>query len=111
MLFLLKNIKNKSFKQATKNGWLICCLFYLFTGILQSQNSIIKNGVNIQASYYNRGNVTIGWNLMDDYPEIEAVRIEIEPERASRAVEWIREAQKAGYQVIATYHEASDIGF
>ncbi len=85
-------------------------IFLLVTFPLFSQTPLIKNGVNIQASYYNRGNVTIGWDLMEDYPEIEAVRIEIEPDRVAQAVRWIREAQEEGYQVIATYHRATQLG-
>ncbi len=76
--------------------------------LVSGQN--IKNGVNIQASYYNRGNVNLGWELMEDYPEIEALRIEIEPYRASRAIQWIREAHKENYQVIATYHNSDQLG-
>ena len=74
------------------------------------QSETIKNGVNIQASYYNNGNVTIGWDLMQEYPEIEAVRIEIEPDRVNQAVTWIRQAQEEGYQVIATYHKSTVLG-
>lgn len=77
---------------------------------VMGQSPVIKNGVNIQASYYNRGNVTIGWDLMEEYPEIQAVRIEIEPDRVSQAIRWIREAQKSGYQVIATYHKSTQLG-
>lgn len=92
-------------------GLSFLCLF-LLPKISLSQSSIleIKNGVNIQASYYNNGNVTIGWELMKQYPEIEAVRIEIEPERAAQAISWIREAHENGYQVIATYHESRHLG-
>lgn len=85
-------------------------LFFSFASIAQSHVSEIKNGVNIQASYYNNGSVTIGWELMKQYPEIKAVRIEIEPERAGQAVRWIREAHENGYQVIATYHESRQLG-
>ena len=74
------------------------------------QTSQIKNGVNIQASYYNGGRVNIGWELMKEFPEIEAVRIEIEPELAHQAISWIREAHENGYQVIATYHDAKKLG-
>ncbi|MEM6697866.1 MAG: cellulase family glycosylhydrolase, partial [Bacteroidota bacterium] len=81
-----------------------------FLSISQTNSYKIKNGVNIQASYYNNGSVTIGWELMKQYPEIEAVRIEIEPERAAQAVRWIREAHENGYQVIATYHESGQLG-
>ena len=90
--------------------------YCLLAGLLSSNFLIlaqaydIKNGVNIQASYYNNGNVSIGWDLMKTYPEIEAVRIEIEPDRASQATRWIREAQQHNYQVIATYHKSTQLG-
>ena len=74
------------------------------------QISQIKNGVNIQASYYNGGRVNLGWELMKEYPEIEAVRIEIEPFIAHQAARWIREAHENGYQVIATYHDSQKLG-
>jgi len=80
------------------------------TGIVFSQEVAIKNGVNIQASYYNGGNVNIGWELMQEYPEIEAVRIEIEPDYVHQAIRWIREAHENGYQVIATYHDSQQLG-
>ena len=88
---------------------LIFLLFWVAFSVI-GQSVPIKNGVNIQASYYNRGNVTIGWDLMNDYPEIEAVRIEIEPDRVNQAIQWIRQAQEEGYQVIATYHKATQLG-
>ncbi len=74
------------------------------------QTNQIKNGVNIQASYYNGGRVNLGWELMKEYPEIEAVRIEIEPFIVHQAVRWIREAHENGYQVIATYHDSQKLG-
>lgn len=79
-------------------------------GATVSQSINIKNGVNIQASYYNNGRVNMGWELMASQPEIEALRIEIEPNRANQARTWIREAHEHGYQVIATYHDAQKLG-
>lgn len=79
-------------------------------GAAMGQSLDIKNGVNIQASYYNNGRVNMGWELMKAHPEIEAVRIEIEPDRANQARTWIREAHEYGYQVIATYHDAKKLG-
>jgi len=101
---------NRLFSLIEKDYSILLSLLFFTFGISQSQSYGIKNGVNIQASYYNNGSVTIGWELMKQYPEIEAVRIEIEPERAGQAVSWIREAQKNGYQVIATYHESRQLG-
>lgn len=83
---------------------------YIGSSLVFGQNINIKHGVNIQASYYNRGDVNLGWELMNDYPEIEALRIEIEPYRATQAIQWVREAHKEGYQVIATYHRADLLG-
>ena len=81
----------------------------MVSGLTYSQNEI-KNGVNIQASYYNGGEVNIGWELMKTFPQIGAVRIEIEPYRAQQARKWIREAHAHGYQVIATYHDSNNLG-
>ncbi len=98
-------------KLTTEKPWFSFIGLLLFvTFPIFGQSPPIKNGVNIQASYYNRGNVTIGWDLMDDYPEIQAVRIEIEPDRVNQAINWIKEAQNSGYQVIATYHKSTQLG-
>lgn len=70
----------------------------------------IGNGVNLQPSYYNSGNVEIGWDLMGNYSGIQSVRIEIEPDRVTQGARWISEAHAHGYQVIATYHEADQLG-
>jgi len=37
------------------------------------------DGVNLQPSYFCDGDQDLGWDLMNDYPDIETVRIEIEP--------------------------------
>ena len=70
----------------------------------------VGNGVNLQPSYYNNGNVTIGWSLMQQYSGIETVRIEIEPDRVTQGARWIREAHENGFSVIATYHESDNLG-
>ena len=85
-------------------------LLFISFSVMNGQEIEIKNGVNIQASYYNGGVVNIGWELMEDYPEIEAVRIEIEPNRALQSRTWIREAQDNNYQVIATFHDSKKLG-
>ncbi len=64
-----------------------------------------KNGVNLQPSYYNNGNVTFGWDLMKRYPQIKSLRIEIEPDYVNMAYDWIRQASDHGYHIIATYHK------
>ncbi len=89
---------------------LVLLLLLSFSSFVNGQDYDIKNGVNIQASYYNRGVVNMGWELMADYPEIEALRIEIEPYRAAQARTWIQEAQSKDYQVIATYHNSKQLG-
>jgi len=88
----------------------LVCLSLLLCATAYTQEVQIRNGVNIQASYYNGGYVNMGWDLMQNYPEIEAVRIEIEPDKLYRAQTWISEAHEQGYQVIATYHNARKLG-
>ena len=68
------------------------------------------NGVNLQPSYFNNGNVTFGWSLMKTYSQIKSVRIEIEPDKVSKAQDWIRQARSQGYAVIATYHKYTVLG-
>ena len=70
----------------------------------------LGNGVNLQPSYYNGGNPTIGWSLMKQQSKIKTVRIEIEPGYVSQAKNWISQARSNGYAVIATYHKASVLG-
>ena len=89
---------------------ILVCAMLVLGGSLVGQEVSLKNGINIQASYYNGGRVNIGWELMAQYPEIEAVRIEIEPELVHQARNWIREAHENGYQVIATFHDAQKLG-
>ncbi len=67
----------------------------------------IGNGVNLQPSYYNNGCVNFAWPLMEG---ISTVRIEIEPDKVEQAKGWLREAKAAGKTIIATYHEADDLG-
>lgn len=70
-------------------------------------NAPFGSGVNIQASYFNGGKNHIGYDLMNNYSKIKTVRIEIEPDKVSIATakKWIQDAQNAGFQVIATYHD------
>lgn len=65
----------------------------------------LGNGVNLQPSYYNGGNVTFGWNFMHAHPLIKSVRIEIEPGRADEAIGWIAQAKAHNLQIVATYHK------
>ncbi len=71
----------------------------------------IGNGVNLQPSYYNNGDVTFGWALMKKNSKIKTVRIEIEPAADIAQVKsWIRQATKNGFAVIATYHKYTVLG-
>jgi hypothetical protein len=72
--------------------------------------SAISDGVNLQPSYYNNGNVTFGWDLMHKYSQIKTVRIEIEPDKVEQGKSWIAEAKSNGYDVIATYHKCAVLG-
>jgi len=65
----------------------------------------LGNGVNLQPSYYNKGNVDFAWNLMRGHKKIKTVRIEIEPSKVIQARGWIQQACGNGYAVIATYHK------
>lgn len=68
------------------------------------------NGVNLQPSYYNNGNVNMGWSLMKSKGNIKSVRIEIEPGKETQGKSWIAQAKSNGYTVIATYHKSSVLG-
>jgi len=68
------------------------------------------NGVNLQPSYYNNGNVNMGWSLMKSKANIKSVRIEIEPGKETQGKTWIAQAKSNGYTVIATYHKSSVLG-
>lgn len=71
---------------------------------------IVPNGVNLQPSYYNNGNVNFGWSLMNANGKIQTCRIEIEPDKVTQAKTWISQARSNGKTVIATYHKASVLG-
>lgn len=68
------------------------------------------NGVNLQPSYYNNGNVTFGWTLMRQNTKIKTLRIEIEPDKVEQAKTWISQARSNGYNIICTYHYSRAIG-
>ncbi len=68
------------------------------------------NGANIQASYYNNGNVNFGWSLMNANTKIKQLRIEVEPGFVTQAKTWISQAKSNGKVVIVTYHKASVLG-
>ena len=91
-----------------------CAFFFIAISVASSRFpfSTAGNGVNLQPSYYNGGNVSFGWTLMKRHSRIKMVRIEIEPElvHISLAASWIREAVENGYAVIATYHKHTLLG-
>jgi len=68
------------------------------------------NGVCLQPSYYNGGNVNFGWDFMKGFESIKTVRIEIEPDHAAQAKGWIQQALSNGYHVVATYHKVAALG-
>lgn len=70
-------------------------------------------GVNLQPSYYCSGDMDLGWALMDNYSDIKTLRIELDTSTNSTIddfTRWISEANDNGYDVIATYHYASELG-
>jgi mannan endo-1,4-beta-mannosidase len=112
-----------------KKQHMITTLFItlLFTACSKQQEAVVKqeekpaitteltngigNGVNLQPSYYNSGNVNFGWSLMKQNTKIKTVRIEIEPfVSITLAKSWIQQAKSNGFAVIATYHKASVLG-
>jgi len=70
----------------------------------------LGDGVNLQPSYYANGRPNFGWEEMKRHKKIKTVRIEIEPDKAVQAKEWIKQAHAHGYAVIATYHKFSALG-
>ena len=75
------------------------------------------DGVNLQPSYFCDGDQDLGYDLMSEYPDIETVRIEIEPfdfgevaTTVEDAKRWIDEAAAHGLNVIASYHHYPDNG-
>jgi len=71
---------------------------------------IVPNGVNLQPSYYNNGNVNLGWTLMNANTKIKTVRLEIEPDKVTQAKTWIAQAKANGKTIIATYHKSAVLG-
>ncbi|MBX0302765.1 carbohydrate-binding protein [Haloarcula salinisoli] len=75
------------------------------------------DGVNLQPSYFCDGTQDLGWGLLADHPEIETVRIEIEPPSwgetsadLADARRWLDEAADNGLQVVATCHHYPNNG-
>lgn len=85
---------------------LLCCS--IATGWASA--GVFGDGVNLQPSYYADGRPGFGWDLMKRHDKIKTVRIEIEPDKAAQAKDWIAQARGRGYEVIATYHKFSALG-
>jgi len=83
----------------------------VITKSVPTTDTIFGNGVDLQPSYYNGGNVNLGFTLMMASPKIKSVRIEIEPTvPITLAASWIQQARNNGYKVIATYHKYTVLG-
>jgi len=75
------------------------------------------DGVNLQPSYFCDGTQDLGWDLLTAHPDIETVRIEIEPPSwgessadLADARRWIDEGADNGLDVIATCHHYPNNG-
>jgi mannan endo-1,4-beta-mannosidase len=104
-----------SFLQLLSVVSLILGQVYALQEYNKSSSSLFGNGVNLQPSYYCSGDQDMGWKLMNQYPKIETVRIELEDPDVMGAsmddfVRWISEAQQEGKTVIATYHRCLLLG-
>jgi hypothetical protein len=73
-------------------------------------NTAFGNGVNLQPSYYNNGSPNLGLDLMKQQTKIKTVRVEIEPDKVTQAINWISQLKIQGFNIIATYHKASVLG-
>ena len=90
-----------------------CVVVVVVVSLLASSGvsvNAIGNGVNLQPSYYNNGNVTFGWELMHKYAQVKTVRIEVEPGYESQARNWIQQAAENRYEIIVTYHDYHYLG-
>jgi len=94
-----------------KNTFIVLPLLLIFLcSSANAQTLGWGDGVNIQPSYYNNGNVWCGWVLMKNFSKIRTVRIEIEPGVSLTHVKrWISNANRSGYNVICTYHKYTAI--
>lgn len=92
------------------NKIIMKCILFLIL-LIKINSIMLGNGINLQPSYYNNGNVTFGYNIMNKYNNIiKTIRIEIEPDKITQAKNWIEEAINNKYNVIATYHKGSVLG-
>ena len=69
---------------------------------------IFANGVNLQPSYYNGGNVNFGWSLMNANSKIGTCRLEIDTSTGvsmSQIKSWISQTKSNGKNLICTFHQ------
>ena len=101
-----RNPTTRRFFQSVASSFCLAATFFLGAGSAPAAT----NGVNLQPSYYNSGNVDFGWSLMNANTAIQVVRIEIEPGSETQAKSWIAQAKANGKTIIATYHHFPDNG-
>lgn len=95
---------------------LLCLASALIGSAVISTSALAIGGVNLQPSYYNGGNVNVGWALMAANPKIKAVRIEIDRGafnfNLSAHTRIIDEALSRSniQKVIITYHDSTCLG-
>lgn len=105
-----KSISIPIYRYTIVHTLLLIVLICMTSCAIGADVSSRRNGVNLQPSYYNNGNVTFGWDMMKKYTQIQSVRIEIEPNMVEQGREWIRQAEDAGYHMIVTYHKYEALG-
>ncbi|WP_123537793.1 cellulase family glycosylhydrolase [Halosimplex salinum] len=113
----LPSPERRTVLQAVGGGVALGALGTLGAQVSTATGASFGDGVNLQPSYFCSGDQELGYDLMTDYPDIETVRIEIEPFSFDEVVttvedakRWIDEAAAAGLDVIATYHHYPDNG-
>ncbi|MFC7194066.1 hypothetical protein ACFQL4_04385 [Halosimplex aquaticum] len=107
----LSSSRRRTVLQALGGGVALGAVGALATSPSTAAGADFGDGVNLMPPYYCSGDQDLGWDLMGEYPDIETVRIEIEPPSMGEsqatmddAKRWIDEAYQHGYDVLATYH-------
>lgn len=111
------NVSRRGLLRVTGVGLGGLAFGYTASSSATARGASFGDGVNLQPSYYCNGDQDLGWGLMNQYPGIRTVRIEIEPPARGEsqadledAKRWIDEANANGYNVIATYHHYPNNG-
>jgi mannan endo-1,4-beta-mannosidase len=111
------SVSRRGLLRATSVGLGGLAFGYTASSSAAARGASFGDGVNLQPSYFCGGNQDLGWGLMNQYPDIQTVRIEIEPPARGEsqadledAKRWIDEANANGYNVIATYHHYPNNG-